>query len=117
MSYAIRPATIGDIPHIVGHREQMFRDMGIAAEFGTMAAVTRTWLAGAIPDGTYRGWVVHRAGTPQAGAGAAPDGGDARLVSRRRHRAGRAQCRTFGQSVYAGMGYVVANEPMMRLKL
>ena len=37
MSYKIRPATIADIPHIVSHREQMFRDMGIPAEFEDMA--------------------------------------------------------------------------------
>ena len=58
MSYTIRTATVDDIPHVVTHRERMFRDMGIPAEFNAMAAATRTWLGGAIPDGTYRGWVA-----------------------------------------------------------
>src|SRR5689334_23730008 len=58
MAYAIRPATIGDIPSIVEHREQMFRDMGIPAEFEDMAAAATLWLHHAIPSHTYRGWVA-----------------------------------------------------------
>lgn len=52
MTYSIRTATIADIPHFVTHREQMFRDMGIPAEFSAMATATRTGLADAIPKGT-----------------------------------------------------------------
>jgi hypothetical protein len=36
--YSIRPATLADIHHIVQHRAEMFRDMGIAADFDAMAA-------------------------------------------------------------------------------
>ena len=41
MPYQIRAITLADIPHIVHHREQMFRDMGIPAEFEAMARETR----------------------------------------------------------------------------
>jgi len=58
MSYSIRPAVIGDIPHIVQHREQMFRDMGIPAEFEDMGAAMELWLRHAIPAKTYQGWVA-----------------------------------------------------------
>jgi GNAT superfamily N-acetyltransferase len=58
MTYTIRPATIADIPHIAGHREQMFRDMGIPAAFEEMAVAAHAWLRHAIPSGTYRGWVA-----------------------------------------------------------
>jgi GNAT superfamily N-acetyltransferase len=58
MAYSIRPATIADIPHIVSHREHMFRDMAIPAEFEDMAAATSLWLRHAIPSHTYRGWVA-----------------------------------------------------------
>jgi GNAT superfamily N-acetyltransferase len=63
MNHTIRPATIADIPHIVSHREQMFRDMGIPAAFDDMAAAMELWLRHAIPAHTYRGWIA-----------AAPDG-------------------------------------------
>src|SRR5687767_11705825 len=58
MSYSIRPATIADIPHIVSHREQMFRDMGLAAEFDDMRAAFTLWLRHAIPGKTYLGWMA-----------------------------------------------------------
>ena len=44
MPYSIRQATIADIPHIVRHRELMFREMGIPAEFEDMTAATELWL-------------------------------------------------------------------------
>ena len=70
MNYSIRPAAIDDIPHIVRHREQMFRDMGIPAEFDAMTAATRTWLTRALPDGIYRGWLATATdGTVAAGGG------------------------------------------------
>ena len=37
MAYSIRPAGIANMPHIVAHREKMFRDMGIPAEFEDMS--------------------------------------------------------------------------------
>ena len=50
MAYTIRPATIADIPHIVQHRELMFREMGIPAEFEDMKVATELWLRHAIPS-------------------------------------------------------------------
>jgi len=61
MAYSIRPAIPADIPHIVRHRVEMFREMGIAARFTEMAAATDTWLRHAIPNNTYRGWVTEDA--------------------------------------------------------
>ncbi|HYE86904.1 MAG TPA: GNAT family N-acetyltransferase [Vicinamibacterales bacterium] len=70
MPYSIRAATITDIPHIVIHREQMFRDMGIPAEFAEMAVATELWLRHAIPSHVYRGWIaVAESGEVAAGGG------------------------------------------------
>ena len=153
MDYSIRPATIADIPHIVVHREQMFRDMGIPAEFEDMAAATESWLRHAIPGKTYLGWVaVTPNGEVAAGGGMlvipwppGPMTMDPRCgfvfnvytaPSHRHQGLGRKLmdamhdwCRaegiervvlnasTFGRPLYESMGYVVADEPMMRLRL
>lgn len=70
MAYSIRPATIADIPSIVLHREQMFREMGIPAEFESMTPATESWLRHALPSKTYRGWVaVAQDGSIAAGGG------------------------------------------------
>ena len=70
MTYAIRPATAADIPHLVSHREQMFREMGIAAEFEDMRAAFELWLRHAIPSKTYLAWVaVSASGEVAAGCG------------------------------------------------
>jgi GNAT superfamily N-acetyltransferase len=58
MTYSIGPATIADVPHIVRHREQMFRDMGVPALFDEMSAAMESWLRHAIPSHTYRGWMA-----------------------------------------------------------
>src|SRR5688572_16821165 len=71
MSYSIRPATIADIPHIVRHQEQMFREMNIQALFEEMAVGMESCLQHAIPSRTYRGWM------------AVTDGGDVVGVSAR----------------------------------
>ena len=153
MSYQIRPATIGDIPHIVSHREQMFRDMGIRAEFEDMAAATDLWLRHAIPSLTYRGGIATAPdGDIAGGSGllviAWPPGpitmdprcgfvfnvythpahrqrGIARQLMDTMHGWCRNEgiervvlnASTFGHALYASMGYVVAEEPMMRLRL
>ena len=153
MTYSIRPATIADIPHIVSHREQMFRDMGIPAEFDDMAPATESWLRHAIPAKTYRGWIaVSESGEVAAGGGLlvipwppGPMTMDPRCgfvfnvytqpahrqqgLGRRLMDAMHEWCRaegiervvlnasTFGRPLYESMGYVVADEPMMRLKL
>lgn len=58
MTYAIRPATIADIPHIVSHRERMFRDMELPAAFDDMAPAFELWLRHALPSKTYLGWMA-----------------------------------------------------------
>ena len=153
MTYSIRQATIADIPHLVSHREQMFRDMGIPAEFDAMRDAFERWLRDAIPSATYRGWVaVDSTGDVAAGGGLivipwppGPMTMDPRCgfvfnvytepAHRKRGLARRMMdvmhewCRgegiervvlnasTFGQPLYEAMGYVAADEPMMRLKL
>jgi GNAT superfamily N-acetyltransferase len=153
MTYSIRRATITDIPHIVSHREQMFRDMGIPAAFEDMAAATALWLQHAIPAQTYRGWVaVTASGEVAAGGGLlvipwppGPMSMDPRCgfvfnvytqpahrqqgLGRRLMEAMHEWCRaegiervvlnasTFGRPLYESMGYVVSDEPMMRLRL
>lgn len=153
MTYTIRPATIADIPHIVQHREQMFRDMGIPAAFEDMSAAMELWLRHAIPSHTYRGWIAVTAAGEVAGGGGlivipwppGPISMDPRCgfifnvythpshrkqgIGRRLMEAIHDWCRaeglervvlnasTFGQPLYEAMGYVVTNEPMMRMRL
>ena len=62
MAYSIRPATIADIPHIVQHRELMFREMEIPAAFEDMSAAVELWLRHAIPAKTYLGWIAEAPG-------------------------------------------------------
>ena len=68
MTHVIRPATVDDVPHIVHHREQMFREMGTECDYARMAEECSAWYLNAVPAGTYRGWMIedHTAG---AGAG------------------------------------------------
>ena len=153
MAYSIRPATIGDIPHIAQHRELMFREMGIPAEFEDMAAATELWLRHAIPSKTYLGWIAEsQSGEIAGGSGLivipwppGPMTMDPRCgfvfnvytaashrkqgLARRLMDAMHDYCRnegiervvlnasTFGKPLYDAMGYVVAEEPMMRLRL
>ncbi|HEX6161948.1 MAG TPA: GNAT family N-acetyltransferase [Vicinamibacterales bacterium] len=70
MAYAIRPATINDVPHIVQLRELMFREMGIPAAFEDMSVAADLWLRHAIPSKTYLGWIAETAtGEVAAGGG------------------------------------------------
>jgi GNAT superfamily N-acetyltransferase len=153
MSYSIRPATVADIPHIVHHREAMFREMGIPAVFDEMAPAMEAWLGHAIPSKTYQGWVaVADGGEVGAGGGLivipwppGPISLDARCgfifnvytepahrkrgLARRVMEAIHEYCRAegvervvlnasaFGKPLYDAIGYVVTNEPMMRMRL
>jgi GNAT superfamily N-acetyltransferase len=153
MSYAIRPATISDIPHIVRHRESMFLDMHIQALFEDMAVGMESWLRHAIPSHTYRGWMaVAEQGDVVGGGGLIvipwPPGpisldprcgfvfnvyvepahrkqGLARRIMDAMHDHCRAEgiermvlnASTFGRPLYEDMGYVLTNEPMMRMRL
>lgn len=153
MPYSIRKATVSDIPHIVDHRELMFREMGIPAEFDDMKAATDLWLRHALPSHTYRGWMaVSQSGEVVGGGGLivipwppGPMTMDPRCgfvfnvytaPAHRKHGLGRRlmdamhdYCRSegiervvlnasvFGKPLYDAMGYVVADEPMMRFRL
>jgi len=153
MAYSIRPATIADIPHIVSHRELMFREMGIPAEFDDMKAATDLWLRHALPSHIYRGWMAVSASGEVVGGGGlivipwppGPMSMDPRCgfvfnvytasahrkqgLGRRLMDAMHEWCRgegiervvlnasTFGKPLYDAMGYVVAEEPMMRYRL
>jgi GNAT superfamily N-acetyltransferase len=153
MNYAIRPATTDDIPLIVNHREAMFREMGIPADFHNMAVAMERWLQHAIPSNTYLAWLaVSSEGEIAAGGGLivipwppGPMSMDPRcgfvfnVYTEPSHRkqglarglmdAMHAWCRaegiervvlnasTFGKPLYESIGYVAANEPMMRTRL
>jgi GNAT superfamily N-acetyltransferase len=153
MGYSIRPATPADIPHIIEHPEQMFRDMGVPAEFEDMATATALWLRHALPSHVYRGWMaVTDSGEVVGGGGLIviplPPGpmtmdprcgfifnvytkpehrkqGLARRLMDAMHEWLRGEgiervvlnASVFGKLLYDAMGYVVAAEPMMRLKL
>ena len=153
MGYTIRPATIADIPHIVEHRCEMFREMAIPAAFEDMAIAADLWLRHAIPSKTYLGWMAESSAGGVAGGGGlivipwppGPMTMDPRCgfvfnvytapahrkqgLARRLMDAMHAYCRaegiervvlnasTFGKPLYDAMGYVVADEPMMRLRL
>ena len=70
MRYTIRPATIADIPHIVSHREQMFREMQLSAAYDDMRPAFELWLRHALPSKTYLGWMaVTETGDNAGGAG------------------------------------------------
>ena len=153
MTYSLRAATVAYLPYFVKHRERMFRDMGIPAEFDGMRAAVEQWLRQALPSRTYLGWLeVARNGDVAAGSGLivipwppGPMTMDPRCgfvfnvytepahrkqgLGRRLMEAMHEWCRgegiervvlnasTFGQPMYAAMGYVVADEPMMRIRL
>ncbi len=153
MPYSIRAATIANIPHIVQHRVEMFREMGIPAEFEDMGPATDLWLRHAIPSKTYLAWMaVTATGEVAGGSGLIvipwPPGPmtiDPRCgfvfnvytapahrqqgLGRRLMEAIHDYCRAegiervvlnasaFGKPLYDAMGYVVADEPMMRFKL
>ena len=68
----LREATPDDVAVILGHRSAMFRDMRTATEdqLQRMVAATEPWLAGALADGTYHGWLAVTAdGSVVAGGG------------------------------------------------
>ena len=153
LTYALRPATLADIPDLVTHRAAMFREMGIPAVFDDMAIASESWLRHAIPNHTYRAWVAEtRTEGVVAGAGLivipwppGPISMDPRCgfifnvytvpthrghgLARRLMDAIHTWCRdegiervvlnasVFGKPLYEQMGYVVSDEPMMRLKL
>lgn len=70
MADTIRIATAADIPHLVTHRVEMFRDMGIPCRHDELRGRYAEWLTTALAVGTYRAWVAEADGVVVAGAGA-----------------------------------------------
>jgi GNAT superfamily N-acetyltransferase len=69
--YRVRPATLDDADVLVHHREAMFEEMGTPPpQVAVAGPMFRAWLADAMPNGTYRAWVVVTgAGDAVAGGG------------------------------------------------
>lgn len=68
--YRVRLATLDDADVLVHHRVAMFAEMGSsAADAAAAGPMFRTWLADAMPNGTYRAWVVDNGGDVVAGGG------------------------------------------------
>ena len=81
MTHVIRPATADDVPHIVRHREQMFREMGTRCDYAAMADACARWYLEAVPAGTYRGWMIDaHGGGSTAGEAARVVGGGGLIV-------------------------------------
>jgi hypothetical protein len=85
-----RVATPEDRDVILHHRRGMFRDMGKGTpeELDLMVEATSTWLAAALTDGSYRGWLAEdEMGTVVAGGGvliaSCPAGGPWRALYER----------------------------------
>ncbi|MBI3645203.1 MAG: GNAT family N-acetyltransferase [Acidobacteriales bacterium] len=57
---SFRPATPQDCAVILHHRRSMFQDMGegTAKELDRMIEATAPWLARALADGSYQGWLA-----------------------------------------------------------
>lgn len=56
--YRVRVATLADADVLVRHRIAMFTDMGVPLDARELDQAFRVWLGGAMPEGTYRAWLV-----------------------------------------------------------
>ena len=106
--------------HPVAHLSRLDgdgRDGEIAAGGGLIVI---PWPPGADDDGSalrVRVQRLYAARAPQAGTRPPPDGCHARVVSQEGIERVVLNASTFGHPLYESMGYVVADEPMMRLRL
>lgn len=66
--YAVRDASILDIPLLARHRAAMFRDMGelVSGSEAALFRATETYLREAVPRGEYLAWVAHSIESPPA---------------------------------------------------
>ena len=72
LNLTIRRATLQDSAVILHHRRSMFQDMGEGTpeELDNMVEATAPWLAQALADGSYLGWLAEDAqGRVAAGGG------------------------------------------------
>jgi GNAT superfamily N-acetyltransferase len=65
--FTVRPATPADIPALVRHRCEMFKDMDTLApeDYPALAVAAAEYYAAALPGGQYYGWVASPAGAPE----------------------------------------------------
>src|SRR5438128_694239 len=65
--FLIRPATLDDIPALVRHRCEMFRDMDQLQEgaYESLVEASAKYFAEAIPSGEYIAWVVAPKSEPE----------------------------------------------------
>lgn len=70
-AYRPRAATAADAAVVAHHRVAMFRDMGVlgGGDANALELASRLYLATALADGSYRGWLVEADGRVVAGAG------------------------------------------------
>jgi GNAT superfamily N-acetyltransferase len=69
-SYQLRRATLDDATILAGHRNAMFRDMGVPLDAPVLAEQFRAWLHETMPAGVYHAWVIEsEAGEIVAGGG------------------------------------------------
>ena len=70
--YRVREACPDDLATVLRHREHMFRDMAfpLDAAFHRATALSETFFAQGLADGSYRGWLAEdETGKVQAGGG------------------------------------------------
>jgi ribosomal protein S18 acetylase RimI-like enzyme len=71
--FAVRAATVTDIPVLAHHRAAMFRDMGQLPTHHeeALTRATASYLRDALPRGEYLAWVAEDTGTPPTAIGGA----------------------------------------------
>lgn len=69
--YTLRPISADDIPVLARHRRLMFEAMGVISGEDSIALenAVQTYLRGALPQGTYAGWVMEFDGDIVASGG------------------------------------------------
>jgi GNAT superfamily N-acetyltransferase len=69
--FQIRPAGPDDLATLLHHRREMFREMGYsdAALLDDVVRTANAYFRKALPDGTYRAWLVEAVGGQVVGGG------------------------------------------------
>src|SRR5512138_3082146 len=66
MAYAVRPATLADVPLLAAQRAAMFRESSglTSTDEPELVLATTEYLRFAIPEGEYLGWVAESTSSP-----------------------------------------------------
>jgi GNAT superfamily N-acetyltransferase len=69
--FRLRPASIDDLATLLHHRTEMFREMGFtdATLLDEVTSAAATYFKKALPDGTYRAWLMETEDGVVAGGG------------------------------------------------